>query len=63
MIRAPIFGAELPLERDIADWSERNRARGRARMDEDSEALDEFRNTPKEYHLSWSEKFDGKPSA
>ena len=56
VIRAPIFGAELPLERDIADWRERNRARGRARMDEDSEALDEFRNTPKEYHLSWSDR-------
>lgn len=56
--RAPTYADELPSVRDIADWRERNRARGRAREDHDNEALDEFRNTPKEYHLSWSEKFD-----
>jgi len=58
VVRAPTFAAELPSERDIADWTERNRARGRARTDQDNEARDEFRNTPREYHLSWSETFD-----
>jgi len=58
VIRAPTYADELPSERDIADWRERNRARGRAPTAQDSEALNEFRNTPKEYHLSWKEKFD-----
>ena len=58
LIRAPTYTDELPSARDIADWRERNRARGRAGIDEDNEALEEFRNTPKEYNLSWSEKFD-----
>ena len=58
VVRAPTYMDELPSERDIADWTESRRARGRAGSDQDSEALDEFRNTPKEYHLSWSETFD-----
>ena len=45
LIRAPTYTDELPSARDIADWRERNRARGRAGIDEDNEALEEFRNT------------------
>ena len=56
VVRAPTYTDELPSERDIAAWTESRRARGRAGVG--GEALEQFRNTPKEYHLSWSEKFD-----
>lgn len=56
VIRAPTYANELPSERDIAAWTESRRARGRA--GDGGEALEQFRSTPKDYHLSWSEKFD-----
>lgn len=55
VVRAPTYAGELPSGRDIADWRESERSRGRTGV---GEALEEFRNTPKEYHRSWSEKFD-----
>ncbi len=58
VIRAPTHTGELPSDRDIAAWMESERSFGRAGSAEDDSALEEFRNTPKEYHLAWSEKFD-----
>ena len=58
VLRAPTYTGELPSDRDIADWMENERSFGRAGNAEDEAALEEFRNTPKEYHLLWSERFD-----
>lgn len=58
VLRAPTYTGELPSDRDTADWMENERSFGRAGNAEDELALEEFRNTPREYHLSWSEKFD-----
>ena len=57
-VRAPTYAGELPSDRDIAAWIESERGFGRVGSAGDEEALEQFRNTPKEYHLSWSEKFD-----
>ena len=57
VIRAPTYTRELPSDRDIAAWIETERSFGRAGNAEAEAALEEFRNTPREYHLSWSEKF------
>ena len=58
VVRAPTYTYELPSARDIADWVETERSSGRAGAAEYEEAMEQFRLTPKEYHLSWSEKFD-----
>ena len=55
VIRAPTYAAELPSERDIAGWIESERSFGRT---SDEEALERFRNTPKDYHFAWKERFD-----
>lgn len=58
VIQAPTYTGELPSDRDIADWIETERSFGRAGNADHEAALEEFRNTPKDYHLGWSEKFD-----
>jgi len=57
-LQAPTYTGELPSDRDIAAWIESERGFGRAGSARDEEALEQFRNTPKDYHLAWKEKFD-----
>ena len=58
VLQAPTYTGEFPNDRDVAARSEGRRVMNRsARMDR--EALDEYRNTPKNYHLVLREyKFD-----
>ncbi|MDE2796707.1 MAG: hypothetical protein OXL34_17970 [Gemmatimonadota bacterium] len=61
VLQAPTYTGELPNERDIEQRSEASRPTGRFGGGMSREALEEYRNTPKNYHLLLGEqKFDDR---
>lgn len=61
VLQALTYTGELPNERDIEQRSEASRPTGRFGGGMSREALEEYRNTPKNYHLLLGEqKFDDR---